>query len=407
MSLPADFDIPPEFQDQLEPTRPLDPRTNEEIVQALTTFKRPVTSEKNIWAFWDRGFHAMPGWCQRNVIDWHRICDPSWSIRVLDLVPGSPNNVLKYLTPELLPKAMVDGLMDGPYSGQHSADFVRSAALILHGGVFMDVGIILTRSLDRICWSKLEDPSSPFQICVPLMYGTNIANHFVASRRADPFITRWHQLFLHVWETRSTMTGSPNTNYEGMCYNPLFAFAGELDYSAVAEKGYNWDWDVEPLRVLDYITQVIAWVRLTLLEDAGDGFSGVDYARNNILWTDVLSENWGFEKEIGFVGQDLYDLLATRRDTDPNSEEYKKAHKLVWHFLSQCSMHKITHSKNLLKKPALGVLWDANAGKDIEPGTFAELLRYGTVYFRQTREEIRFVEPEIPEQTMQKGVFEP
>ncbi|KAL2839881.1 hypothetical protein BJX68DRAFT_258711 [Aspergillus pseudodeflectus] len=328
ISPPTDFKIPPEFQDQLELAGSLDPGANEEIVQALTTCKRPVT-----------GFNAMPGWCQRNVIDWHRVCGPSLSIRLLEL---------------LLHKAMVDGIMDDPYSGQHSADFVRCAALILHGGVFMDVSIILRRSLDRLCRSKLDDPSSPFQICVPLI------------RKADPFITRWHQLVLH-----------------GMCHSPLFEFAMNLlDYSALAEMGYNWDWDVQPPR-------------------------RINYARNNILWTDVLSENWGFEKEIGFVGQDPYDLLATRRDADPNSEEYKKAHRLVWDFLSQCSMQKSTHSKNLIKKPAPGVLWDHYDGKDIEPGTFAELFRDGTVHFRQTREAIRFVEPEFPEQTMLKGVLEP
>jgi len=81
--------------------------------------------------------------------------------------------------------------MDGPYTGPHSADFLRGACLYSYGGVWMDVGILLVRGLDGICWGKLEDPESPFEVSVPWMYGPVMANHFVASRKGDPFIKRW------------------------------------------------------------------------------------------------------------------------------------------------------------------------------------------------------------------------
>lgn len=55
----------------------------------------------------------------------------------------------------------------------------------------MDVGIILIRSLDDICWKQLEDPNSSFEVSVPWMYENVIANHFVASRKGNPFIKRW------------------------------------------------------------------------------------------------------------------------------------------------------------------------------------------------------------------------
>jgi hypothetical protein len=57
-------------------------------------------------------------------------------------------------------------------------------------------------------------------------------------------------------------------------------------------------------------------------------------------------------------------------------------------------MQKITHGKNLTKTPAWGLIWDekGNESKDIEPGTFAELLRYGAVRFEQTRESITYVQ---------------
>lgn len=55
----------------------------------------------------------------------------------------------------------------------------------------MDVDIILIRHLDDVCWKKLEDPQSPFEVSIPLMHGTVIANHFVASRKGNPFIKHW------------------------------------------------------------------------------------------------------------------------------------------------------------------------------------------------------------------------
>ncbi|KZN87653.1 hypothetical protein EN45_062140 [Penicillium chrysogenum] len=374
------FSIPAEFRDQLEVAEPLDSRSDEAILVSLSKHK-PVTSEKNIWAFWHAGAAAMPQWCQRNIIDWHRICGPSWTIRVLDTVPNSPNHALKYIRPELLPETFVKGTMDGPYVGPHSADFLRGASLYMYGGVFMDAGIILTRSLDRICWPAIADPTTPYN--------------------GDPFIQRWHELFVHVWKDKNS--------YKGMTENPLLSFALKQDFSASVARGFKWEFIVDPLTVFEYITQVVAWQRLCLLEEAGDGFSCVDYAGENIMWFDVLEENWGFETIAGFTGQEAFDVLATRLDADSESEEYKKAYKMAWHFLAQCSMQKITHGKHLTKTPALGLLWDleGNEGKHDEEGTFAELLRYGTVHFRQTREGIRVVDVERPKETMRKGVLEP
>jgi hypothetical protein len=186
----ATLSIPPEYQHQLELVEVVETRTDEDILQTLTKYA-PVTSEKNIWAFWHSGVRNMSGWCQRNVTDWVRICGPDWTVRILDNVPDSPNYALNYLPRALLPEAFVERKMDGPYAGPHSADFLRGACLYEHGGVYMDVGSILFRDIDRICWNEIEDPNSPVQVAVPLMYKQTIANHFVASRKGDPFIKRW------------------------------------------------------------------------------------------------------------------------------------------------------------------------------------------------------------------------
>lgn len=184
------FDIPEEFQAELELVDVTDNRTNEEILDSLTQHA-PVVSEKNVWAYWHAGVKAMPEWCQHNVVDWVRILGPEWTVRVLDTVPDSPNHALKFISPDLLPATFVNGTMGGPYKGPHSADFLRGALLYTYGGVNMDVGCILSRHLDRICWNELEDPNSPYEVAVPIMYGQTIANHFVAARKENPFIQRW------------------------------------------------------------------------------------------------------------------------------------------------------------------------------------------------------------------------
>ncbi|EED19058.1 conserved hypothetical protein [Talaromyces stipitatus ATCC 10500] len=387
------YEIPKEFKNQLRFVESADSRSDDEIVASLRKAAPLNSSEKNIWAFWDSGLDSMPAWTRRNVINWARLCGPSWTIRILDAVPNSPNHALNYVPPAMLPEAFVKGTLKGPYTGPHSADFLRGALPYLYGGVFIDVGIILIRSLDKICWDILSDPSKPQQVSVPWMYGTVMANHFVAARQHDPFIKRWHDLFVYLW--------SGKNSHEGLSANPLVAFAQKLDFSASQRRGFAWDFQVGPGVVFEYITQVIAWLRLCMLEEAGDGFSCADYAQNNILWFDSMEEDWAAEK--------FFEALTTRLDDDPESERYKKAYELIWRLLTKSSMQKITHGKNLTKTPALGILLDKpeNVNKDIEEGTFADLLRYGSVHFEQTRSQIAVVKIEKPVETMKKGVFEP
>ncbi|KKZ61513.1 hypothetical protein EMCG_00592 [[Emmonsia] crescens] len=354
MSRPQ-FTIPPEFQADLKYVEPLDTREDEEIISSLDAFT-PVESEKNIWAYWHSGIKSMPGWCKRNVVNWSRLCGPSWTIRVLDNIPDSPNHVLKYIPADMLPETFVKRTMEGPYTGKHAADFLRGASLYLHGGVYMDVGILLVRSLDRICWATLADDSSPRNVAVPHMYNVFLANHFVASRKGDPFIKRWHELFIHLWANR--------TSHTGIGSDPLLEFAINKDYSGANANGYKFDFAVEPITVYEYLAQVACWARLCKLEDAGDGFSCADYAVDHILWYNSLNENWPAETVVGFGGQNVFNTLCTRLDADPESEEYKAAYKVVWRALTRSCMQKVSRSKQLTKTPALGYLWDENDSAD-------------------------------------------
>ncbi|KAL2073896.1 hypothetical protein VTL71DRAFT_11222 [Oculimacula yallundae] len=400
------FTIPSEFQNDIRYVASKDLRSDAEILTSLTKHV-PIqnNSEKNIWTFWHSGVLSMPSWCQRNICNWMRLCGPSWTVRVLDNVPGSPNNALKWAeSSEIkLPETFVKGTMDGPYTGPHSADFLRGACLWLYGGVWMDTGIILIRDLDRICWNQLADPSSPFQVSAPLMHTTVLANHFVASRKNDPFIKRWHEIFVHMWEGQ--------TNSTNLIQHPLAAVGATISYEAQEARGFAWEFIVEPEFVAGYVSQVLAWMRLCALEEP-NGFNGRDYHAEKILYFDSLEEDWGAETVVGFRGKELFDALAMKTKCDGEereSEEYKLAYRNAWRLLTGSSMQKITHGKNLTKTPALGILWDeeVNEGKDIEEGTFAELLRYGSVHFEQTRESIRYVEGVRPDLVIKKGLLEP
>ena len=197
------------------------------------------------------------------------------------------------------------------------------------------------------------------------------------------------------------------TNSSRIIEHPLAAIGQEIKFEDSIARGFNWEFKVEPQFVAGYVAQVLAWMRLSRLEEP-NGFNGRDYWAEKILLFDSLSEDWGAETIVGFRGQELFDVLATKCDADPESEEYKVAYKTVWRLLTRSSLQKVTHGKNLTKTEALGILWDKaeNEGKDQEPGTFAELLRCGTVHLEQTREMIDYVKAE-KEPPIQKGLLEP
>lgn len=69
----AKLDLSPEDEKLLVsiPSSFLDVRTDNEISD-LVRAHHPVTSERNIWAFWDKGFDDMYPWCRRNVLAWVR-----------------------------------------------------------------------------------------------------------------------------------------------------------------------------------------------------------------------------------------------------------------------------------------------------------------------------------------------
>ena len=269
----------------------------------------------------------------------------------------------------------------------------------------MDVGILLIRDLDRICWNQLVDPSSPFEVSTPIMVDRHMANHFVAARKGNEFVKAWHDIFCEIWKGKQ--------DYKGVVsQNPLMAFAAEprfIDFGRTEEAGFHFDFDVDPLTVFEYVGQVLSWNRLCMLENTGRGFSGVKYWCEKVLVFDALQECWGAEATIGWPGHVLFDALSAKVDGDRDSQAWKNGYEVVWRLLTRSSLQKVTHGKNLTKTPAIGLLWDqeGNEEKDCEQGTWAEVLRYGQVHFQQTREEIAYVKAARPESTLKQKLLEP
>ena len=210
-----------------------------------------------------------------------------------------------------------------------------------------------------------------------------------------------HDLFVYLWKDRQ--------NCEGLIQHPLLAFARSLSLEEPQQANFKWEYKVEAHTLSEYVSQILSWQRLCMLENARDGFNGTYYWLNKVLIFDALQENFAAEATIGFPGIQLYNALATKLEAPKDSEEYKTAYKLVWRLLTESTMQKIAHGKNLTVTPNAGMLWEqpGNEDKDQEPGTFAELLRCGTVHFRQTRQSIRYLEAQKPPVTWKKGLLEP
>lgn len=67
----------------------------------------------------------MPRWCKRNVIGWVRRLGSDWDVRCIDIVDGSPNNALNFISAEYLPDCFLKKAMSGKSFAQHASDMVR------------------------------------------------------------------------------------------------------------------------------------------------------------------------------------------------------------------------------------------------------------------------------------------
>lgn len=352
----------------------LDVRSDEEIIKNLVEFQ-PVQSERNLWTFWDTGFHNMRPYVKRNVIGWVRRCS-GWTIRVVDDVEGSPTNVRNYLDAEEFPDAFNNKTMTGAYAGVHSGDIVRLPLIYHHGGVWLDAGTTLFRHLDTVCWKAILDDSTPYEIA-GFAPGTEpgndvIMNGFIAARKGNGFIRRWHDVFLAIWKGQKDCIG--------LQHHPLLRQVKKVEVPKEMQVKFG----IDNSLMNDYVSHVLSFKRVRMLQDPTDGFDGVEYWSKHAY---VLPVQETFLAQIicQFDGQKQFDLLALpRENAEKKSEE---AETLVHSLLANASTMKLSHGLKNNKLVHLSKLWDLeeNADADIAPGTYAAYLRWGSIHLEQTR----------------------
>ncbi|KAI1453321.1 capsular polysaccharide synthesis protein-domain-containing protein [Annulohypoxylon moriforme] len=396
--------VPPGLK--LIPTERLDPRSDDEIAVWLQT-RHPVTSDKNVWAFWHTGYTNMPPWVQRNIINWVRRLGPDWTVHLLDRVDGSATNVSHFVESSFFPDCFNNNTMDGPTVGQHSGDLVRLPLLWLYGGVWIDAGSFLFRHVDDICWKKIEDPESPYEMAgfvIEMRPGVEIMlNGFIATKRGNPFIKRWMEIFKKLWDGA--------TNVHGFHKHPLLRHLPMLcpptDKLNLPPQGLN----VVMEQFTDYMSQIMTFERLRKLIDPSDGFNGPEYYSNKIFLCSALQETFYFQRVTEWSGTRQFNLLSTKRKGDGvvKDENWHAAENFVHDALANTATMKLSHGPPGALDSFLADLWDSEEhhDKDNEDGTFAAYLRYGSVHFDQTREMVPIKMGWPNEEVLEAGVLEP
>ncbi|KAI1334098.1 capsular polysaccharide synthesis protein-domain-containing protein [Xylariaceae sp. FL0016] len=387
----------------LIPAEKLDLRTDDQIAAWLQT-RHPVTSEKNVWAFWDSGFSQMAPWVQRNIINWVRRLGASWTVHLLDKVPGSETNVSHFVEDAFFPDAFNNGTMDGPHVGPHSGDLVRLPLIWKFGGVWIDAGTFLFRHLDDICWRQLEDPSSPYEMsgfAIEMRPDEDfMLNGFVAARRGNPFIRRWHDIYLALWDGV--------TNAQGFHKHPLLRHLPLL--CPPVDKMNCPDLSVMMEGFSDYMASFMCLERLRKLVDPSDGFDGPEYWSKSILLFPALQETYYFQQVTGWSGKRQFDLLTAKRSGEGvvKDDTWQAAESFVHDALANTSTMKLSHGPPGALESFLADLWDSQEYQhtDSAEDTFAAYLRYGSVHLDQTR-NMKPIAMRLPDDILRAGILEP
>ncbi|KAI4858924.1 hypothetical protein F4820DRAFT_454388 [Hypoxylon rubiginosum] len=367
----------------------LDLRPEAEIVQELRSF-RPITSEKNVWAFWDKSLDSMCPSYRCTVINWVRKLGSSWTVRIVDLTEGSPNNVYNYVGKDWFPDCFVNRTMDGRHAAQHAADLVRLPLLFEYGGVWMDVGNMLHTHLDPLFWDHLTAPDSTYEMAVWIITGQirkqwgSFGNYMVAARKGCVFIENWHNCYKELWKGR--------TNANGFHKLPLVEDIG------LAEGMADWNFQDKIREMSDYVAQMLIGDRTRNLLDVSTGWNGREFWENKVFMVEGILNGVLGAIKTDFDGAKQVDLFTTPLD-DPDVEKRQAAEAFVIEMLEKSHMYKVYHN-SAGGLPALGDLVKKEGFRDADhrPGTFGEMYRYGTVHWESARGVDRLIPPPSDEE---------
>ena len=260
----------------------------------------------------------------------------------------------------------------------------------------LDVACFLFRDLDDICWNAISDPHNPHKICGmqlprPVKNGKNVSlfNGFIASLPGDPFILNWHRMFLSLWKDR--------TNSLDISSDPLiaaYAWEPTKDLEAAAQE--NWTQNV----LSDYVAHMICFERLLSIIDPSTRFSGPEYWQRHfrLLHLSEIYPEHRLVSEQGFSEEEAIRLLnLPRSESVPRDDQAQlDAERLVEGALAHACFKKL--SSGLWGNPldTVAGTWDAHEEDvDVKSGTWADYLRWGSVFLKQKR-QIPILEAEIP-----------
>ncbi|KAF6831804.1 capsule polysaccharide biosynthesis protein [Colletotrichum musicola] len=380
------------------PKDQLDLRSDLEIMAELKTF-RPVTSEKNVWAFWDKGIDTMYPSYLKTVMNWVRKLGPGWTVRLLDLVEGSPNNVYNFLAKDWFPDCMIKGTMEEHHRAQHQSDLIRLPLLYQHGGVWMDVGNMLHTHLDELFWNALSAPDSPYEMGAWMIPGQirkkwgSFGNFLLPARKGCEFIKNWHESYKELWKDRTSEVG---------CHaHPLMRDIGLADGLA------DWNFADKIIEMSDYVAHLLLADRTRNLQDVETGWNGREFFEEKVFMVEGIKNGVLGAIKTDYDGARQAELFTTRLD-EPDEEKRRAAEDFVVDMLENSHMYKVYHN-SAGGLPALGDVIKREDMRDADhrPGTFGELYRYGTVHWRSTRpvwgllpepsdEELIYGTPTIP-----------
>ncbi|KAI1778450.1 hypothetical protein F4818DRAFT_438609 [Hypoxylon cercidicola] len=354
----------------------LDLRPEAEILQELRSF-RPVTSEKNVWAFWDKGLDSMYPSYRCTVVNWVRKLGRSWTVRIVDLTEGSPNNVYNYVSKDWFPDCFVNRTMDGRHAAQHAADLVRLPLLFEHGGVWMDVGNMLHTHLDPLFWNHLTAPDSPYEMATWMISGQirkqwgSFGNYMLAARRGCLFIKNWHDCYKELWKGQ--------TNADGFHKLPLVEDIG------LAEGMADWNFQDKVREMSDYVAHMLIADRTRNLLDVSTRWNGREFFENKVFMVEGILNGVLGAIKTGYDGAKQVELFTTSLD-EPDVAKRQAAEAFVIEMIEKSHMYKVYHN-SAGGLPALGDLVKKKSFRDADhrPGTFGEMYRYGTVHWESTR----------------------
>lgn len=142
---------------------------------------------KIVWSYWDQtsDVKKWPYFYQVCYESWRRhLPEPKWSIHIL-----SADNLDEFISRRSLPKNFDDLLV------QRKSDCVRLALLKKYGGVWLDTGILLQKSLDWVIDLGVENVGYYNQESSTTGDNTVVENWFLASSPDNYIIRRWHKTF--------------------------------------------------------------------------------------------------------------------------------------------------------------------------------------------------------------------